>query len=219
VRLFLAAAVLIAVFMPAAQAAQPPTRSQLPKMVLPDAALKRVAGALPRRVAFFSTAAEGASTTPDPHDTAADLKRLGRIAAYIRGRIAREAVAVRARSGFVSVASTVVLYRNAAAAAASIQRDIAAGKRYTGKEVEGGFLVGYSAKRVPSLGSGAVRLHVHGRPTGGNPDRFVTHVVFLVGQLRGNATVNRADRTNVDRLVLDLAEQLRRRIVATIRHG
>jgi hypothetical protein len=85
-RLFLAAAVSIAILVPAAQAAQPPTRSQLPKMVLPDAALKRLASALPPRVAFFSTAAEGASSTPDPHDTAADLKRLGRIAGYVGGR-------------------------------------------------------------------------------------------------------------------------------------
>jgi hypothetical protein len=219
VRLFLAAAVLIAVFIPAAQAAQTPTRSQLPKMVLPDAALKRVASALPQRVAFFSTAAEGASTTPDPHDTAADVRRRGRIAGYVRGRSAPEALAARARSGLLAVGSSVILYRNASAAAASIQRDIAAGKRYTGKKVEGGLLVGYSAKSVPSLGRAAALLHIHGRPTGGTPDRFATHVVFLVRQLRGNATVNRADRTNADRLALDLAEQLRRRIVATLRHG
>ncbi len=213
--LLLAGAVSIVALVPAAQS---PTRAQLPKMVLPDAALEHVAGGLPQGFAFFSTAEDAAASTFDPHDTGADLKRLGRVAGYVRGRNARGAFSPHAGRGLLAVGTSVILFRDASAAGASIQRDIAAGKRFSGKAVEAGFLVSYTSSRVPSLGSRGALEHVHARPTGGS-DRFVTSVLFLVGQLRGHATVNRGDRTNADRVALDLAQQLRRRIVATLRHG
>jgi hypothetical protein len=216
VHVLLAGALSIVVLVTAAKS---PSRAQLPKMVLPDAALKHVAGGLPQRFAFFSTPEDAARSTFDPHDTGADLKRLGRIAGYVRGRYAPGAFSPRAGRGLLAVGTSVSLFRDSAAAGASMQRDIAAGKRFSGKVLGArGLLVSYRFSGAPSLGNRAALEHVHARPTGGS-DRFETSVLFVVGQLRGNATVSRGDRTNADRLALDLAQQLRRRMVTGLRHG
>jgi hypothetical protein len=198
--------------------AQSPTRAQLPKMVLPDAVLKLAAGGLPGSFAFFATAEDAAASTYDPHDTGADLKRLGHVAGYVRGRNARGAFSPRAGGGLLAVGTSVILFRDASAARAAIERGIAEGKQFSGKALQEGVLVRYTARRARSLGSGAVLEHVRARPTGGT-DRFQTNVTFRVGQLRGNVIVSRGDRTNADRLALDLAKQLQRRILTALRHG
>ena len=213
--LFLAGAVSIAVLVPAAQS---PTRAQLPEMVVPDAALRDLAGGLPGSFAFFSTAVDAAASTIDPNDTGADLKRLRRVAGYVRGRNTRGAFSDRGARGLQAVGTSVTLFRDAPAADASIQREVAAGKRFNGKVLKEGVIVSFRSNKVPSFGSRAVMEHLHARSTGGS-DRFGTAVLFRVGQLRGFATVSRGDRKNADRLALALAEQLRRRIVATLRHG
>lgn len=214
-RVFLAGATSIAVLVPAAQS---PTRAQLPKMVVPDPALRSMAGGLPQSFAFYSTAVDAAASTIDPGDTAADLKRLGRLAGYVRGRNARGAFSDHGRRGLQSVITSVSLFRDASSAGASIRREVAAGKRFSGKALKGGVVVSYRSKEVPSFGRQAVMEHLHARSTGGT-DQFGTAILFRVGQLRGSASVSRADRKNADRLTLDLAGQLRRRIVATLRHG
>jgi hypothetical protein len=118
--------------------ARPPTRAQLPGIVLPDAVLAHVAPGLRQRYAFFSTGEDAAASTADPNDTGADLKRLGRLAGYVRGRNAPRAFSPRAPRGLLAVGTSVILWTDASAAAASIQRDIEDGKRFSGKHVAGG---------------------------------------------------------------------------------
>jgi hypothetical protein len=213
-RLLLAAAVSIALAAPAA-ARQPP-KALLPRMVLPDASLAPLTDGLRHKFAFFSTAEDSAASSPDPNDTGADLKRLGRIAGYVRGRNAAGAFSRRAPKGLLVMGTSVSLWRHARFVAPSIDRDIADYKRLRGKTVEAGLLVSFAATKAPSLGIGAALLHIHARPTGGT-DRFMTSVVFRVASLRGNAIVVRGDRRNADRAALHLAEQLRRRMLAALR--
>lgn len=84
--------------------------------------------------------------------------------------------------------------------------------------MDGPFLiVSVAASRVPSLGIGAVLTHERVRAADGI-DFFTTHIAFRVGQLRGNASVaRRGDNTNADAIVLDLAKQLRGRMLAALR--
>jgi hypothetical protein len=190
-------------------------KALLPRMVIPDASLARLGG-LPQKFAFFATATDAAASSPDPNDTGAGLRRLGRIAGYVRGRNAPGAFSPRAPKGLLGVATSVILWRDARSAAASIRRDIADDKRFRGKAVEAGKLVSFAATKVPSLGIGAALLHIHTRPAGGT-DRFTTSVVFRVESLRGNAIVVRGDRKKADTLALRLAEQLRRRMLTVLR--
>ena len=191
-------------------------KALLPRMVIPDASLVRLGAGLRNKFAFFSTAKDAAASTSDPSDTGADIRRLGRIAGYVRGRNAPGAFSPRAPKGLQGVATSVILWRDARSAAASIRRDIADDKRFRGKAVEAGKLVSFAATKVPSLGIGAALLHIHTRPAGGT-DRFTTSVVFRVGSLRGNAIVVRGDRKKADTLALRLAEQLRRRMLTVLR--
>jgi hypothetical protein len=191
-------------------------KALLPRMVIPDASLARLGAGLRNKFAFFSTAKDAAASTSDPSDTGADLRRLGRIDGYVRGRNAPGAFSPRAPKGLQGVATSVILWRDARSAAASIRRDIADDKRFRGKAVEAGKLVSFAATKVPSLGIGAALLHIHTRPAGGT-DRFTTSVVFRVGSLRGNAIVVRGDRKKADTLALRLAEQLRRRMLTVLR--
>ena len=199
--------------------AQSPTRAQLPGMVLPDAVLGRAVGGLrlPGSFAFFATAEDAAASTFDPDDTGADVKRLGRVAGYVRGRNARGAFSPPGE-GLLAVGTSVSLFNGVSSAAAAIERNVTEGKRFSGKALAEGVLVSYTAGRIRSLGSGGVLEHFRVRSTGGT-DRFLTGVLFRVGQLRGNAFVTRGDRTNTDRLALKLARQLQRRIITTLRRG
>ena len=196
--------------------AQQAPKALLPRMVVPDASLARRGDGLRRKFAFFTTARDAAAGTANPNDTAADVRRLGRIAGYFRGRNAVGAFSLRAPRGLLGAGTSVILWRDARSAAASIRRDIADQKRLRGKRIEGGRLVNSSTTKVPSLGSGAILSHTHLRPTGGT-DRFSTDVRFRVGSLRGNATVVRSDRRKTDTLTLRLAAQLRRRMLAALR--
>jgi hypothetical protein len=99
----------------------------------------------------------------------------------------------------------VILWRDARSAAASIQRDVAGWKRFRGKTVDGDLLVSFAATKAPSLGLGAVLLHIHRRPTGGT-GRFITSVAFRVRSLRGNAIVVRSDKRSADVTALQLAK-------------
>ncbi len=192
------------------------SKAILPQMVIPDASLTRLGGELRRKYAFFATAEDAAVSTADPNDTAADMRRLGRIAGYVRGRNAMGAFTPRAPRGLLAVGTSVILWRDSRAAAASIERDIAEGRRFRGKAVEGGVLVDVDVTREPSLGPAAALQRTHARPTGGT-DRFNTALLFRVGSLRGNAVVVRSDAQSADRTALRLAEQLRRRMVAALR--
>jgi hypothetical protein len=197
----------------AVPSARPPTRAQLPGMVLPDAVLGHVAPGLKQRYAFFPTGEDAAASTLDPNDTGADLKRLGRLAGYVRGRNAPQAFSPGPPRGLLVVGTSVSLWTNASAAAASIRRNAADGKRLRGKQVEGGLVVSFGATKVPALGVGSLLVHLRTRPTGGT-DRFATYVWFRVGQLSGSAVVGRGDGRNADTLALELAKQLKRRMLA-----
>jgi hypothetical protein len=212
IRLLLVAASSIALAAPAA--AQTP-KSLLPRMVVPDASLVRLAGGLRQKFAFFSTAADSAASSADPNDTGADARRLGWIAGYVRGRNAAGAFSRRAPKGLLAVGTSAILWRAPRFAAAAIERDIADYKRLRGKALEDGLLVSFAATKVSSLGSGARLMHIHGRPKGGT-DRFTTSVVFHVRSLRGNAVVVRSDRKNADAMARHLAEQLRRRMLTVL---
>ena len=212
-RVLLVAATSIALVAPAA--AQQPPKTLLPQMVIPDASLAPLGSGLRQKFEFFSTPADAARSTPDPSDTGADLKRRGRVAGYVRGRNAARAFSLRAPKGLLVVSTSVILWRNAQSAAASIERDIADFKRFRGKVVDGDRLVSFTATKVPSLGDGAVLLHIRSRPKGGT-DRFNTSVVFRVGSLRGNVGVIRGDQTGADTIALNLAQQLRRRMLAAL---
>jgi hypothetical protein len=185
-------------------------------MVLPDASLVALADGLGQRFAFFSNANDGAASSPDPKDTGADLRRLGRIAGYVRGRNAAGAFSLRGPERLQVVGTSVILWRDARAAAASIERDTASAKRLRGKPVQSGFEVSFAATRASSLGVGAMVWHIRARPKGGT-DRFTTHVVFRVGRLRGNAIVGHGDNRYADAAALQLADQLRHQILATLR--
>jgi hypothetical protein len=212
IRLLLVAASSIALAAPAA--AQTP-KALLPRMVVPDASLVRLAGGLQHKSAFFSTPADAAASTPDPTDTGADMRRRGRLAGYVRDRTATGAFSRRAPKGLLVVGTSVGLWRNARSAAASIERDIADYKRLRGETHEGALLVSFAATRASSFGIGARLMHIRARPTGGS-DRFITSVVFRVRSLRGNAIVVRSDKKNADAMARDLAEQLRHRMLAVL---
>jgi hypothetical protein len=193
-------------------------KALLPRMVVPDASLARLGDVLRHKSAFFSTPADAAASTPDPDDTGADMRRRGRLAGYVRDRTATGAFSPRPPKGLQLVGTSVILWRNARSAAASIERDIADYKRLRGKTREGDLLVSFAATKVRSLGLGAALLHIRGRPTGG-PDRFITSVVFRVRSLRGNAIVVRSDKRSADATVLQLGKQLRSRMRAVLRTG
>jgi len=196
-------------------ATRPPSKALLPRIVVPDASLARVAHELPQKFAFFSTAEDAAASTPDPKDTGADLMRLGRIAGYVRGRNARGAFSPRPPNGLLTVGTSAILWRDARSAAASIKRDMADDKRFRGKRIQGALLVSFAATKVVSLGSEGALLHIHTRRSGA--DQFTTQVVFRVESLRGNVVVARSDSRNADATALDLAKQLTRRMLKTLR--
>jgi hypothetical protein len=185
-------------------------------MVIPDAALARLAPGLPRTYAFYATAEDGAASTADPNDTGADMRRLGRITGYARGRNAPGAFTPRAPKGMLALGTSAILWRDAQAAADSIERDLADGRRFRGKAVEGGVLLDVDVIDEPTLGDGAALVRTHARPTGGT-DRFTTGVSFRVGSVRGNAVVVRSDEMSADATALQLARRLRRRMIAAIR--
>ena len=185
-------------------------KATLPQMTVPDATLKRVAPSLSQKTAFFTTHDDAAASTFDPNDTGADLKRLGRVAGYIRGRIGSET------TGLSGVATSVILWRDARVAATSITRDAADGRRFRGKNVAPGVLVSFDAKKIPALGRGAELWHFHVRGASG-VERFTTSVVFTIRALRGNALVIRGDNKEADALALQLARDLESRIVARLR--
>jgi hypothetical protein len=190
-------------------------RALLPKMVIPDASLARLADGARKRFAFYTNANDAAASTFDPNDTGADLRRMGRIAGYIRGRNVARAFVKRAPKGLLATSTSVILWKDGRSAAASIERDLASGKRFSGKRLQGGLLVSYAARKVPLLGAEEVLEHVRTPPTGGT-DRFATGVLFHVGSLRANATVARGDRF-ADRAALQVAKQLKLRVVAVLR--
>ena len=196
-------------------AAREPTKAQLPRMVVPDAALARLGSGLRHKYAFFSAAGDAAASTPDPNDTGADLRRLGRIAGYVRGRNATGAFSRRGPKGLQVALTSVILWRDARAASASIRRDISDDERLTGRTIKGSTLVSFEATKVGSLGAGAALLHVRARAKGVT-DRFSTEAVFNVGALRGNTLVVRGDGRNADAVTLQLAAQLRRRMLAAL---
>jgi hypothetical protein len=210
IHLLLIVVLSIVLVMPAA-ASEPP-KTLLPRVVVPDASLARLSD-LPKKFAFFPTADDGARSTPDPNDTGSDLRRLGRVAGYVRGRNAPGAFSDRPPKGLLVIGTSAILWRDARSAAASIERDIADYKRRRGKAIEGGRLISFAATKVPSLGSRAALLHIHVRWTGGT-DQFTTSVVFRVGSLRGNALVSRSDRTKADTKARHLANLLWRRMLA-----
>ncbi len=193
-------------------------KALLPRMVVPDESLARLGDGLRHKSAFFSTPADAAASTPDPDDTGTDMRRRGRLAGYVRDRTATGAFSPRAPKGLLVVGTSVILWRNARSAAASIERDIADYKRFRGKTLEGDLLVSFAATKVRSLGLGAALLHIRGRPTGGT-DRFITSVAFRVRSLRGNAIVVRSNTRTADATALQLAKQLRSRMLAVLRTG
>jgi hypothetical protein len=196
-------------------AVRQPTKALLPKMVVPDASLARLSDRLRQKYAFYSTFQDAAASSPDPNDTGADLRRLGRIAGYVRGRNATGAFSRRAPKGLLVAGTSAILYRDARSAAASIKRDTADSKRLRGKAIEAGRLISFAATKVPSLGTGAVLVHLHIRRTGGT-NLFTTAVAFPVGSLRGNTSVVRGDSKSADTMALNLGQQLRRRMLATL---
>ena len=200
---------------PADVAVLPPSKALLPKMVIPDASLARLADGARERFAFYSNAKDAALSTIEPNDTGADLRRMGRIAGYVRGRNVAGAFARQAPKGLLTTGTSVILWRDGRSAAASIKRALASGKRFSGKPIQAGLLVSYAARTVPSLGAGAALEHIRGRPPGGT-NRFSTSVMFRVGSLRGNAIVQRGDRF-ADGAALQLAKQLKQRMIAVLR--
>ena len=196
--------------------AQEVPKALLPRMVVPDASLVLLGDALRHKSAFFSTPADAAASTPDPDDTGADMRRRGRLAGYVRDRTATGAFSLRAPKGLLLVGTSAILWRDARSAAASIERDIADYKRFRGKTLQGDLLVSFAATKVHSLGLGAALLHIRGRRTGGT-DQFITSVVFRVRSLRGNAIVVRSDKRSADATALQLARQLRSRMLAALR--
>lgn len=204
-----------AVAAPADVAALRPSKALLPKMVIPDASLARLADGARKRFAFYSNAKDAALSTIEPNDTGADLRRMGRIAGYVRGRNVARAFAPQAPKGLLTMGTSVILWRDGRSAAASIKRDLASGKRFSGKHLQGGALVSYAARKVPSLGAEAALVHMRVRPTGGTK-HFSTSVMFRVGPLRGNAIVSRGDRF-ADGAALQLAKQLKQRMIAVLR--
>jgi hypothetical protein len=140
---------------------------------------------------------------------------MGRIAGYVRGRNAAGAFFRRAPKGLLAVGTSAILCRDARSATASIKHDIAVSKRLRGKAIDSGRLISFAATKVPPLGPGAVLVHVRVRPRDGT-DLFTTAVAFPLGSLRGNTTVARGDRKNADAMALNLGQQLRRRMLATL---
>jgi hypothetical protein len=207
------AAVSAVVLVPAAAAA--PSPKLLPRIVVSDASLARVAPELREKFAFFPSAKDAALSTPDPNDSGTDLKRLGRVAGYVRGRNAVGASSARPPKGLLSVGTSAILWRDGASAAASIKRDIADDERFQGQTLPAGRLVSVAATKLPSLGVDAALLHIHVRAKG--LDEFFIQIVFRVQSIRGNALVSRTDKSNADSLALRLAKQLRQRAVTALR--
>lgn len=211
----LSACLALVIGLVAPAAARQPTKALLPRMVVPDASLARLSDRLRQKFAFYSTPQDAAASSVDPNDTGADLRRMGRLAGYVRGRNAAGAFSRRAPKGLLVVGTSAILCRDARSAAASIKHDIAVSKRLRGKAIDSGRLISFAATKVPSLGTGAVLVHVRVRPRGGT-DLFTTAVAFPAGSLRGNTTVVRGDRKNADTMALHLGQQLRRQMLVTL---
>ena len=131
----------------------------------------------------------------------------------MRGRNVHGAFTDRPPKGLLQVRTTVSLWRDSAAARASIRREIANEKRFIGKQLPGGQLMSASCSAVRPLS--AVLCHEHARSTRGT-DFFGTSVIFTVAQLRGFAGETRSDKVNVDDIVLRLAAELRRHARAAV---
>jgi len=181
-------------------------------MVLQDAELAQLAGGLRQKFAFFTTPEDAAASSPDPSDTGVDMRRRGRIAGYVRGRNATGAFSRRVPKRLLLIGTSVILWRDARAASASIRRDISDDKRLTGRTIKGSTLVSFEAR---PLRAGATLLHIRARPRNGT-DQFTTEVVFRVGALRGNALVVRGDGRGTDGLALHLADRLKRRMLSAV---
>ncbi len=197
IRLFLVVAISLSV-VAAPAAARQPSKAPLPRMVLPDASLAGLAGGLGEKFAFFSNANDGAASSPDPNDTGADLRRLGRVAGYVRGRNTAGAFSDRAPKRLLAVSTSVILWRDAGAAAASIERDIAAGRRFRGKPIEGGLDRELCRDQGAVVRSGRSAHALTFAPDGLNRSLHDASD-FRVGPLRGNALVVHGDKRYDDR--------------------
>jgi hypothetical protein len=188
-------------------------QAQLPAIVLSDATLAKISDRLHEKFRFFSTAADAARSTLDPNDTGEDLKQLGRIAGYVRGRNAHGAFTEHPPNGLLTVGTSVTLWRGAAAARASIRRDAADRKRFAGTKLPGGQLVSSTCSQVKKLDATLCREHTR---SARGIDFFGTSVIFSVNRLRGSAIVLRHDGANKDALALSLAAKLRTRAIAAV---
>src|SRR3954468_18328612 len=136
------------------------TSAQLALMVLPKSQLGAAARGLDVKIgAGVQTNAAAADDTLDPHDTAGQLARGGRISGYSLEYDEIAFQRLRRGKGVLAVGSAVDQFRSAAAAKAYDAKQLRDGEHYDGKYVDAGFrLSDWHTSPAKGLGRDAVLI-------------------------------------------------------------
>jgi hypothetical protein len=161
-------------------------------MVLPAGQLGASARGLDVSIGSgFTDNVDAADSTIDPKDTAGSLTRAGRIDGYELAYEDVSALPFLKGKGLLQIASSVDRFKNAAAADAFIDKQLADYERFRGKMVEGIRLIEFDRFAVPKLGDRTLGLR--GVMAMGSKRVPSTSVVFRAGRLVGDVTIDRAD--------------------------
>jgi hypothetical protein len=161
--------------------------------------------------------AAAADDTFDPDDTAAQLEEQGWQMGYNLSFEAPDLAALESGEGPITAASTVELLRDEAAATAYMQKQFDDVSALQGKEIDTGTSLDEATTfEVSDLGDEAQGARV--RLSFGSDAQFSgTFVALRIGRLIGTAAVARADDTDINAEVEDLASKLEERMRGVLR--
>lgn len=155
---------------------------------------------------------EAADGTVDPHDTAGDLERAGRVTGYELEYDAPDFLsALQVGAGVLETATQVDLFRGPSAASDFLAEEVSDHQRFEGKEIAPDLILEeVETFAVDGLADAAMGLRA--RAGIGDAKLHLTFVLFRLDRVVAGAWVFRADDSNVDSQVQTIARALERRI-------
>jgi hypothetical protein len=213
-RALLAVAVASALAFGAGSASGAPAPANpLAPLVLPRAKLGKIAQGLEvELLSGTTTNARAADDSFDPADTEQTVTKAGRVSGYtlLYGDVGFSAL--RKGSGLLDVGTSLDFFRNVQKAQAYELKSLRDLQRVQGANLQGVVVERASAFQVQGLGPRSVGLRIVQRV--GKKRIYGTYVDFQIGQILGEAVINRADNKNVNAQAAAVARTLQRRIVA-----
>jgi hypothetical protein len=208
----LPAAVLVGLALGAASAGAAPANPLAP-LVVPRSQLGQIAEGLAVELQSGTTSnARAADDSFDPVDTEQSVTKAGRVSGYtlLYGDVGF--TALRKGNGLIEVGTSLDFFRNQQKAQAYELKSLNDLRRVQGANLQGVVVERATAFPVKGLGPRSVGLRIVQRV--GSKRIYGTYVDFQIGQILGEAVINRADRKNVDALAARVARTLQGRIIS-----